>query len=80
MMKSITQKKRTKRILTKKKNRVKINKSRKNKQFGSSRQKKLQHVNCSPKEKREMNNFTCYTDKSLYKLLLKLEDQILCIL
>jgi len=68
MMKSITQKNRTKRILTKKKNRVKINKSRRNKQVGSSRQKKLQHVNCSPKDKKEMNNFTCYTDKSLYKL------------
>ena len=68
MMKSITQKKRTKRILTKKKNRVKINKSRRNKQIGSSRQKKLKHVNCSPKDKKEMNNFTCYTDKSLYKL------------
>jgi hypothetical protein len=25
-------------------------------------------VNCSPKPKNEMNNFTCYTDKSLYKL------------
>ena len=68
MMKSITQKKITKRILTKKKNRVKVNKSRRNKQVGSSRQKKLQHVNCSPKEKKEMNDFTCYTDKSLYKL------------
>ena len=68
MMKSITQKKRTKRILTKKKNRVKINKSRRNKQVGSARRKKLQHVNCSPKDKKEMNNFSCYTDKSLYKL------------
>jgi hypothetical protein len=25
-------------------------------------------VNCSPKPKNEMNDFTCYTDKSLYKL------------
>lgn len=25
-------------------------------------------MNCSPKDKKEINNFTCYTDKSLYKL------------
>jgi len=29
---------------------------------------RLKKVNCSPKDKNEMNNFTCYTDKSLYKL------------
>jgi hypothetical protein len=28
----------------------------------------LQKVNCSPKEKGELNNFTCYTSKSLFKL------------
>lgn len=28
----------------------------------------LQKVNCSPKEKGRMNNFTCYTSKSLFKL------------
>jgi hypothetical protein len=28
----------------------------------------LQKVNCSPKSKNELNNFTCYTNKSLYKL------------
>ena len=29
---------------------------------------KLRKLNCSPKEKGEMNNFSCYTNKSLYKL------------
>ena len=29
---------------------------------------KLEKVNCSPKEKGEINNFSCYTDKSLFKL------------
>ena len=73
MMKQITQKRKLKRTVTKKKNRVEPNKSRRNKQVGSSRHKKkqiqkLQHVNCSPKDKNEINGFSCYTDKSLYKL------------
>ena len=29
---------------------------------------KLKNVNCSPKQKDEINEFTCYTNKSLYKL------------
>jgi hypothetical protein len=29
---------------------------------------KLKKLNCSPKTKGEMNKFTCYTNKSLYKL------------
>ena len=29
---------------------------------------KLEKVNCSPKNKTEIKKFTCYTDKSLYKL------------
>jgi len=28
----------------------------------------LKKVNCSPKDKNEINDFTCYTDKSLFKL------------
>jgi len=28
----------------------------------------LEKVNCSPKDKSEKNDFTCYTDKTLYKL------------
>ena len=77
MMKQITQKRKLKRIVTKKKTRVESNKSRINKQVCSPRHKKtqktqklqkLQKVNCSPKDKNEINGFSCYTDKSLYKL------------
>ena len=35
---------------------------------GSKRKTKLKKINCSPKPKGEMNDFTCYTNKSLYKL------------
>jgi hypothetical protein len=28
----------------------------------------LQKINCSPKDKNEVNDFSCYTDKSLFKL------------
>jgi len=45
------------------------------KQIGSSTSKKaisitipLEKVNCSPKDKKEMTDFSCYTAKSLYKL------------
>ncbi len=30
--------------------------------------KRLERVNCSPKTKNELNDYTCYTDNSLYKL------------
>jgi hypothetical protein len=30
--------------------------------------RELEKVKCSPKQLNELNNFTCYTDKSLYKL------------
>ena len=30
--------------------------------------KVLQKINCSPKDKNEINDFSCYTNKSLYKL------------
>jgi hypothetical protein len=39
-----------------------INKNKTKKHFS------LKKVNCSPKDKNEINDFTCYTDKSLYKL------------
>jgi len=29
---------------------------------------KLQKINCSPKDKKEIKNYTCYTNKSLHKL------------
>ena len=33
-----------------------------------SKTTQLKKINCSPKPKNEMNNFTCYTNKDLYKL------------
>ena len=41
-----------------------------NKRGGLNKQKtkKLLKVNCSPKDKSEINDFSCYTDKSLFKL------------
>jgi hypothetical protein len=41
-----------------------------NRHIGNSKHKsiKLKKVNCSPKPKGEINNFSCYTNKSLYKL------------
>jgi hypothetical protein len=45
------------------------NKSYNNKSFNNkSYNNKSSKVNCSPKSKNEMNDFTCYTNKSLYKL------------
>jgi len=55
----------------------KINSNKKTKKYkekingGKNKHNKsvpLQKVNCSPKEKGRMNNFTCYTSKSLFKL------------
>jgi len=52
-----------------KKNRIKHNKT-KNRHGGKKFKKavKLTKVNCSPKPKDEINDFSCYTNKSLYKL------------
>ena len=36
--------------------------------FKNKNRDPLQKINCSPKDKNEVNDFTCYTDKSLYKL------------
>jgi hypothetical protein len=35
---------------------------------GNKIKSKLKKINCSPKPKGEMNDFTCYSDESLYKL------------
>lgn len=45
-------------------------KTKKNKIGGSSHRgtKKNKKINCSPKPKGEINDFTCYTNRSLYKL------------
>ena len=38
-------------------------------QVGSAKKKnQFKKVNCSPKDKNDINGFSCYTDKSLYKL------------
>jgi hypothetical protein len=36
--------------------------------YDSNSIKKMKKLNCSPKNKYEKNNFSCYTDKSLFKL------------
>ena len=40
----------------------------KQKTKNKNKNKTLKKVNCSPKDKNEINDFTCYTDKNLYKL------------
>ena len=44
-----------------------LNKTRINK-VNPKKTIKLKKVNCSPKPKNEMNNYSCYTNKALYKL------------
>lgn len=75
MMKTSTRKRKLQRQMTKNNNkRIRTHKKYKKKYNLLSRQKKptnhikLQKINCSPKDKREINGFTCYTDESLYKL------------
>jgi len=70
-MKIITQKKGLKNY--KKKTIKKRKTNRKIKQYGSGEPKlkkkyELKKINCSPKPKNELNSFTCYTNKNLYKL------------
>ena len=61
MTKPKTQRKRITRMT---KNRQQM-KNLKNK---TQKEVKLKKVMCSPKDKNELNDFTCYTDKNLYKL------------
>lgn len=54
-----------------KKSKMNYNKTHKKKYSGGKKQKKqlkLEKVNCSPKTKNEINPFSCYSNKSLYKL------------
>lgn len=53
-----------------KKPKVKKNKSNKSRKVNKSIAKNSTsyRANCSPKHKNELNNYTCYTDKSLFKL------------
>jgi hypothetical protein len=53
-----------------KQTKMKHNKTKNNKHIGGKNKKKIElaKVNCSPKPKNEINDFSCYTNKSLYKL------------
>jgi Ulp1 protease family, C-terminal catalytic domain len=66
---------RTKKIKTYKKRRNNLNKSKKNirkliggRKKSSNEKVALKTVRCSPKDKKEINDFSCYTNESLYKL------------
>ena len=58
------------RIQNKNKKRTRRKESFKNSRvkYGSSKPKTRKKINCSPKPKDELNNFSCYTNKSLIKL------------
>jgi hypothetical protein len=65
-----TQKRKTISILGKIKNK-KTKKNKKIKKYNggtNSKDKKINKLICSPKPKNEINNFSCYTNKTLYKL------------
>ena len=59
-----------KKMLHNSKTKKKYIRTTKKKRGGSSRKsvKFVKKINCSPKPKNEINDFSCYTDKSLYKL------------
>ena len=64
-MKKKIQKKKTKKIISRKTQKCLI---RKNKKYLRKGGKTLKKVNCSPKNKYDINDFSCYTDDSLLKL------------
>lgn len=49
-------------------NRYTLHNGGKNKNISKTNMIKLKRLNCSPKPKGEINDFSCYTNKSLYKL------------
>ena len=53
---------------TQKRRIIRMTKNRKKQKNKSQKEVKLKKVMCSPKDKNELNDFTCYTDKNLYKL------------
>ena len=70
-----TKKNRIKKLKTKKNKKIKRRNTKniRNKHHNHNHKIKnesimLKKVNCSPKDKNEINDFTCYTDKSLFKL------------
>ena len=72
-MKTKTQKRKTKKNNTRKgirggvKNEIQKNDKKQN-HIKSIKNVNLEKINCSPKPKGEINDFSCYTNKSLYKL------------
>lgn len=60
-MREITRKKRTSNKKTLRKERTRI-------KFGSGKKPNTKKINCSPKPKYELNNFSCYTNKKLIEL------------
>lgn len=80
MRRTITRKNRIKNVFKKNKKTNKTNKRKNKKQIGSAKAEinkknmkllktqNLKKVNCSPKPKDEINNFSCYSDKIIYKL------------
>lgn len=57
------------RIFKNKTKKTKKNRSNKNKvKYGSGKSSKHKKINCSPKPKDEINDFTCYTNDSLIRL------------
>ena len=75
MMKISTRKRKLQKQLTKRNN-YRVKTYKKNRKMypnlpmkkNPKKLKSLEKLNCSPKDKKEINGFTCYTDKSLYKL------------
>ena len=67
-MRTITKRKTHNSTKYKKNKKIKTRKNKMNAGFSSKNKSNLKKVNCSPKSKGEMNEFTCYTDKALYKL------------
>lgn len=53
---------------TQKRRIIRMTKNRKKQKNKTQKEVKLKKVMCSPKDKNELNDFTCYTDKNLYKL------------
>ena len=71
-MKTKTQKRKTKKNNTRKGIRggvkKEVQKNDKKHNYNSIKNVSLEKINCSPKPKGEINDFSCYTNKSLYKL------------
>jgi len=68
MKKKLTIRNKKYKIKTRKRKRKNTNKSDNSNKSRRTNLRTLQPIMCSPKDKRELNSFSCYTDSSLYKL------------